>query len=123
MCVPAFFFTGVFTMGGHSSRSCTSYEKVPVIIPPAPKLRISGNPDPDSTGDYFEDGLFAGLMSYKNDSNTFFVFWDDDNGTYIIGAVKGVYDSLAWASSTGLLVAEYLPATLDVEGTATVNLL
>ena len=88
-----------------------------------PKLQITGNPDPDCTDDYFEDGLFAGQMSYKNDSNLFFVFWDDDNGSYYIAAVKGVYDSFAWQSTTGELEGEYLPATPDVEGTATVNLL
>lgn len=110
-------------MGGHSSRSCTSYETIPVIIPPTPKLQISGNLDPDCTGNYFEDGIFAGRMSYKNSLGTFFVFWDDVNGEYIIGAIKGVYDSLAWVSTTGELEAEYEPLTPDVEGNPIVTLL
>ena len=103
-------------MGGHSKRSCTSYETIPATPPPPQILRVSGNPEPDVRGDYLEDGLFSGRMSYRLQDGDFYIWWDDVKGYYCLSEIKGNSSEMTWVSPREYIIATYTPLNEDVTG-------
>lgn len=61
-------------MGGHSKRSCTSYETLPPPITP-PHYHVSGNFDPNANGDYYEAGIYNGFKYYKQLNNNYVIVY------------------------------------------------
>lgn len=59
-------------------------------------LNAFGNPVPDCTGGYNEDGIFAGQMSYRRIDGAFFIYYRV-TGDWYIGSWKGDYGPNTWA--------------------------
>lgn len=52
---------------------------------------MTGNPNPDNTGDYLPDGIYNGKMSYRRLDGAFFIWWDIPNTWWRITTAKGVW--------------------------------
>jgi len=78
---------------------------------------VEGTLTPDATGDYYEDGLHNGLMSYKRGDGAYYIWWDGVI-VYSISAVKGDA-SVSWWSYT--IDGLYTPSVGGASGTATVT--
>jgi hypothetical protein len=98
----------------------TQMDKMEFII----GYRVSGDITPESAkGDYIEDGLYSGVMSYKQAGAEWFIFgYDAGQGIrYYIGSAKNAQPDFRWVNSSGNINGSYEALILDAEGTATVT--
>lgn len=89
-------------MGGHSKRSCYSPE-IPIPVPPPQyDLIVSGVCLPDVTGNYVEDGLYNGKMSYKRTDGLFYIAWFNGIPAYLLSTEKGVDNDEGFSNTMDL---------------------
>jgi len=86
-------------MGKHSKRSCSDYPAPAPPPPPSPDLIITGDGNPSPNGDYFEDDLYNGKMSYRRGDNAYFLWYDPDGPEYFLSQTKGS-DAVSWFNQT-----------------------
>jgi hypothetical protein len=83
-------------MGGHKSISGTSFEQpVPPIPPVEPDYIVTGNPNPDCKGNYFENGVYNEFPVYTRDDDAYNIWFEIDAG-YTISPLVGLPLSTAW---------------------------
>jgi len=111
-------------MGSHKTFSCSTSRITPPVTPvppPTPYYVVTGNPDPDSKGNYYLTGTHNGKPYYKHQTLTFVLWWDQDSAQWKISLT--IFDLTdCWKKLPG----EEIPGTYiaygEFEGTATVSL-
>jgi hypothetical protein len=92
-------------------------------IPPAPPVypyHISGELDPDCSGNLQEDGNYNGRMSYKVVGKSFYHWWESNSETYWISTIKGSTPLGAWGGDNPIITGWY-PAEGQFHGMAEVS--
>ena len=104
-------------MGGHSAKS---FRITPApIIPVTPDYIVTGELEPDATGEYFEDGLYNGQMSYAREDSSWFIYFFEN--TWIISKAKGSQPDYVWWLRSSPEIAGTYSAEEDATGEATVT--
>jgi hypothetical protein len=111
-------------MGGHKSKSCTFSEPAVITPPPVPDLVVSGNGLPSPNGNYYEDGIYNGYMSYKHESADYYIWLINMVINYCISTSKGTLDDYGWVNSEVDVtpIGTYAPVTELGVGNPIVNL-
>lgn len=96
--------------------------KCPSVMITGPALAdycITGELTPDSTGDYYEMGIYSGYPYYRKLVSAWFI-WTFNNGVWFISAELGNNDDLRWEKNSPGVVGTYQPVSGAV-GQATVS--
>jgi len=94
-------------MGHGRSKSSTSYEKVPVVVP---DFHVSGTLTPDCSCNYFLRGILNGRNYYQRGTDNWFLWWTYSNYWYIT-QVLGAPTTHYWEKYGGLESGIYTPRT------------
>ena len=84
------------------------------------RLKVTGNPNPDCTGEYREAGVYDGKPYYARIVDTFKIYWKDAVHTWFISPNLG-QSAPSWISDTQKLISRY-SATVDYTGYAFVEI-
>lgn len=72
-----------------------------------PDYVVTGNPDPDCKGDYYEDGEYGGEKAYRREDSAYWLWYAAPAMEWRISTGKGVIVPGYWANPT--IVGVYEP--------------
>lgn len=81
-------------MGGHSSKGMTFQEPAAVTPPPVPDFIVTGDGNPSPNGNYFLDGFYDGFLSYKHESENFYIWRWGATEEWYLSTIKGDSDNV-----------------------------
>lgn len=78
-------------------------------FPWQPDYVVTGDPNPDCKGNYFEDGIHDGKMSYRRSDNAWYVWWRAILENWFISETKGDTSSIGWWRHNPNIEGTYIP--------------
>jgi hypothetical protein len=85
-----------------------------VLSGAVPVVRVTGSGNPSPNGDYVEDGIFGGEMSYKRTDGAYYLWYDDVLVQTVLSVIKGDRGTFHWYYEA--LIPVY---GMEPQGTAT----
>jgi len=97
-------------MGGHKTITCSRHiPTVPPPPPPSPEYHITGLPGILCLGDYYYDGDYEGLPSYRRTDFAYYIFHGAIGPNWYIDATKGTIIPPFWINTIGVITGTYFP--------------
>lgn len=81
---------------------------------------VTGDLSPDATGNYYEDGMYLGKLSYRRADGAWFIWWEPTPPRWYISPLKGWYGVPCWWRADPNITGDYTPQ--GGTGTATVTI-
>ena len=112
-------------MAGQKTISVTSWPPPAIPVPPPPPppppdYIVTGNIIPVATGNYFEDGIYNGVMSYKLSGFNWFIWKNTVPPIWELSSAKGSQQQASSWLGGGNIIGNYSPQQPH-SGTAVVS--
>jgi len=62
--------------------------KLTLVAAPLADFVVAGNPDPDCSGNYNQNGTFNAYPAYEREDSAYWIFYDTDIGMWVIAVAK-----------------------------------